>query len=137
MEEAKLAIVKEMANHIDGHIAIPHLELLMKSKLGNELYTAAINSLVSEYSIREKTVVVRGISHHWELTDSGKEKYKLRAREYIHESDYDPTSGMVRVVGTGGQTLDYVTAPDKRECLYMCCGFIIVAIIIILIALSM
>lgn len=141
LEEVKMTILRTIANETNGAILQYDLKLMLEWKIGKELYKDALQSLQDERVIKEETTVWRygdyHTGHHWVITDFGKKKYniKVRKEQYVSQR-HDSSTGMLRVVGSGGQTLDYVSAPDKRECLYMCCGFIIVVAIIMFFALG-
>lgn len=135
LDEAKQVIIRQLATMTEGKCLTQHLRLLLESKLGNELYRSAVESLEKEWLIKsESRVYGRTIEHYWVLTPHAIEQYSIRIKEFIPEKAPASPSGMLRVVGTGGQTLDYVTAPGSKEVLIMCIGFFIVAALIILFA---
>ena len=128
IEEAKFRIVKLIAEGYDGEYDQTTLQMLLDRDLGYQLYLAAIKSLQAERSIREKDKI-HGM--YWVLTDSGKRKYDLTTKAYVPKPPPPDRSRTLRVVGTGGQTLGYTTAPDNKDCLVQCLGFIVIIAIVI------
>ena len=137
LEEAKMEIVQFLAKRVDGKIQQRDLRALISFETGTELYFAAIKSLQSERIIIEEDKYIQGeAKSYFVLTESGKEKFNIRVREYVPERRTDRSDGRLRVVGTGGQTLGYTSAPSRTECVAYLLGAVIVLAIVLFVVLQ-